>query len=155
VKQGLLEIPVLYMSRHIVRTKAEYYRLLQSVRDNDSWEAWVTYMLTAVEVTAREAIRTVIAIRSALLDMKHRIREKFGFYSQDLINNLFTHPYTKIQFLQDDLQVSRLTATKYLDKLTDAGFLGKVRVGRSNYYINTMLNSILTGEAMQDTGAGQ
>jgi Fic family protein len=149
VKQHLLDIPVLYLSRYIVRTKPDYYRLLQDVRDNDVWEEWVLYMLTAVEQTAGETITTIHAIKNAMLDVKHRIRAGYKFYSQDLINNLFSHPYTKIEFLQSDLNVSRLTATKYLDALTEGGFLHKRKVGRSNYYINVALNPILTGEAMQ------
>lgn len=148
VKEGLLDTPVLYMSRHVVRTKPRYYELLQAVRERDAWEEWVEYMLTAVEKTAREGIVTVGAIKGALLDVKHRVRARFKFYSQDLINNLFSHPYTKIQFVEEELGVSRLTATKYLDELTDAGFLRKVKLGRSNFYINVMLYTILTGEAM-------
>jgi len=144
VKEGLLDIPVLYMSRHIVRTKADYYRLLQSVRDEDAWEEWVIYMLTAVEQTARDAIVSINAIKDLLLDTKHRIRAQYRFYSQDLINNLFSHPYTKIQYVERDLKVSRLTATKYLDALVAGGFLEKRRVGRSNYYINAPLYAILT-----------
>jgi Fic family protein len=151
VKHGLLEIPVLYLSRHIVRTKPDYYRLLQAVRDEDAWEDWVLYMMTAVEETAREAIITIAAIKTALMDYKHRIRAEYRFYSQDLINNLFTHPYTKIQFVEQDLKVSRLTATKYLDALVEGGFLLKRKVGRSNYYINLALNQILTGESMRET----
>lgn len=151
VKEGLLDIPVLYMSRHIVRTKSEYYRLLQAVREDDAWEEWVLYMLTAVERTAGEGIATIQAIKALLLDYKHRIRARFKFYSQDLINNLFSHPYTKIEFVQSDLKVSRLTATRYLDALTDAGFLGKQKVGRSNYYTNKPLYRILTGDAMTVT----
>ena len=146
VKHGLLETPVLYLSRHIVRTKADYYRLLQAVRDEGAWEAWVLYMLTAVETTAREGIATVSAIKAALFDYKHRIRAGYRFYSQDLINNLFTHPYTKIQFVEEELNVSRLTATKYLDALADGGFLLKRRVGRSNYYVNVSLSAILAGD---------
>jgi Fic family protein len=152
VKQGLLEIPVLYLSRHIVRTKADYYRLLQAVRDDDAWEEWVLYMLAAVEETSREAITIIAAIKRALMDYKHRIRAGHRFYSQDLINNLFTHPYTKIQFVERDLNVSRLTATRYLDALADGGFLEKRKIGRSNFYINLALNEILTGDAMR-TGA--
>ena len=148
VKQGLLDIPVLYMSRHIVRTKSEYYRLLQEVREGDLWEVWVLYMLTAVEQTAHEGIEVIQAIKNLLLDYKHRIRDQHRFYSQDLINNLFSHPYSKIEFVQTDLKVSRLTATKYLDALTDTGFLHKRKVGRHNYYINLPLVAILTGDAM-------
>jgi len=96
VKEGLLDIPVLYMSRHIVRTKSEYYRLLQDVRERDTWEEWVLYMLTAVEETAREGIAMVGAIRNALLEIKHRVRRDFPkLYSQDLINNLFSYPIHK------------------------------------------------------------
>jgi Fic family protein len=148
VKEQLLEIPVLYLSRHIVRTKLDYYRLLQAVRDRDAWGEWVIYMLTAVEETAREGIATIHAIREALFEVKHEIRERYKFYSQDLINNLFTHPYTKIDFVKNDLGVTRLTATRYLDELARGGILEKQRVGRSNYYINRKLYAILTGDAM-------
>ncbi len=153
VKLGLLDIPVLYMSRHIVRTKSEYYRLLQAVRERDAWEDWVLYMLAAVERTAAEGIATIQAIKALLLDVKHRTRSQFKFYSQDLINNMFSHPYTKIEFIQNDLKVSRLTATRYLDALTDAGFLAKQKIGRTNYYINEPLYRILTGDAMTATEA--
>ncbi len=149
VRQGLLTIPVLYLSRSIVRTKADYYRLLQAVRDHDAWEEWVVYMLTAVEETARDAIETTHLMRETLLDVKHRIRERHAFYSQDLINNLFTHPYTKIEFIQRDLGVSRVTATKYLSQLVDGGFLSKRKIGRTNYYVNTALYGILTRDAMR------
>lgn len=147
VKEGLLDIPVLYLSRAIVRTKADYYRLLQSVREQGNWEEWVLYLLDAVEKTAIDAVAVIRAIKSLLMDYKHRIREAHRFYSQDLINNLFSHPYTKIDFVQHDLKVSRLTATRYLDLLTDTGFLRKRKIGRSNYYINEPLFRILTGEA--------
>lgn len=143
VKEGLLDIPVLYLSKHIVQTKADYYRLLQTVREEDAWEDWVLYMLEAVEITAQQTIRTVQSIRDALMDYKHRIRATHRFYSQDLINNLFVHPYTKIDFLQQDLGVSRLTATKYLDALAATGFVQKQKFGRSNYYVNVALNQIL------------
>lgn len=147
VKEGLLDVPVLYLSRHIVRTKADYYRLLQTVRESDAWEEWVLYMLEAVEQTAGQTIRTIHAIKEALFDYKHRIRDSYKFYSQDLINNLFMHPYTKIEFVERDLGVSRLTATKYLDALAADGFVSKQKLGRSNYYINLALNQILLGNA--------
>jgi Fic family protein len=147
VKEKLLDIPVLYLSRAIVRTKPNYYHLLQCVREHDAWEDWVLYMLAAVEETAAEGIATIQAIKALLLDYKHRIRSKHRFYSQDLINNLFSYPYTKIEFIQRDLNVSRLTATRYLDLLAENDeFLIKRKIGRSNYYINLSLYRILTGE---------
>ncbi|CAM8656025.1 COG3177 Fic family protein [Oxalobacteraceae bacterium] len=143
VKEGLLDIPVLYLSQHIVRNKRTYYDLLQRVRIDDVWEDWVLYMLEAVEITAGRTLLTVQAIKTALMDYKHRIRDQHKFYSQDLINNLFGHPYTKIEFLQRDLKVSRMTATRYLDALSDTGFLVKQKIGRGNYYVNVALNQIL------------
>jgi Fic family protein len=145
--QQLLDIPVLYMSRHIVRTKSDYYRLLQAVREKDTWEEWVTYMLSAVEASARDGITMVAGIKRVLLETKHRIRsEHRKIYSQDLINSLFTHPYTKIQFIERDLDVGRITATKYLNALATSGILVKRKVGRGYYYINEPLIAILTAE---------
>lgn len=118
------------------------------------WQEWVLYMLDAVETTAQQTIRTVTDIKAALLDTKHRIRAGFKFYSQDLINNLFMHPFTKIEFVERDLKVSRLTATKYLDALAQAGFVKKMKVGRSNYYVNLALNEILIRNSAEGTAAG-
>lgn len=149
VQQGLLDIPVLYLSRHLVRTKSEYYRLLQSVRTHDTWEEWIFYMLTAVEQTSIEAISIIQAVKKALMETKRNIRAGYKFYSQDLINNLFDHPYTKVEYLERDLKVSRLTATKYLAALVEGGFLQKQKRGRFNYYVNPALTAILTGESMK------
>ena len=119
------------------------------MREQDRWEEWVLYILEAVEVTAGHTIATIHAIKAALFDYKHRIRSGFKFYSQDLINNLFTHPYTKIEFVQRDLGVSRVTATKYLDALAEGGFVRKHKIGRGNYYINLALNAVLQPQPAQ------
>ena len=150
VKAGLLDIPVLYLSRHIVRTKPDYYRLLQGVRDDDAWEAWVLYMLQAVEVTSTETLATVQAIKTLLQQTKLRIRGQYKFYSQDLINNLFNHPYTRVEFLQRELGIARATATKYLDQLARDGVLDKTRVGRNNYYVNRPLFDLLSREIVPE-----
>ncbi len=144
MKAGLLDAPVLYLSRSIVRTKSEYYRLLQAVREHDAWEDWVVYLLHCVADSAAEGLATVRAIHGALLEVKHRIRADLRrIYSQDLVNNLFVHPYTKVQLVADDLDVSRVTATKYLEALTGAGILRKISAGRHTFYINTRLVDIL------------
>ena len=145
MKEGLLASPVLYLRSHIVRTKETYYRLLQGAREQDHWEAWVLYLLEAVERTSIQTLATIHAIQAALLDCKHRIRAAHRFYSQDLINDLFTHPYTRIEFLERDLGVSRLTATKNLDALAVDGLLVKKKVGHINYYVNIGLNEVLAG----------
>lgn len=154
VKERLLDIPVLYMSREILRTRSEYYRLLREVRERDAWDEWVLYMLKVVEETARDGIATVGAIRDALLQVKHQVRRDYKFYSQDLINNIFSNPYTRIQFVAEELDVSRLTAAKYLDQLAHGGVLRKVKVGRSNLYINVKLCAILTGTSEQSVSVG-
>jgi len=146
VKSGLLDIPVLYLSRYFIRDKDRYYRELQNVRTEGDWESWILYMLEAVESTARLTLSQVGAIKASFDDYKRRIRADFPkLYSQDLINNLFNHPYTKIEFIERDLGVSRLTATKYLDSLSDT-FLTKQKVGRNNYYVNRALFAILINE---------
>lgn len=144
VKEKLLNTPTLYLSRYILRTKQEYYRLLQETRKSNNWQPWIEYMLTAVEQTAIDTIDTILKIKSALQDYKQRIRSNHHFYSQDLINNLFTHPYTKIAFLCHDLKISRVTAARYLDELCTSGFLNKEKIGRTNYYINPVLTKIFT-----------
>jgi len=146
VLKGLLDIPVLYLSRYIIRSKTDYYNLLQKVRDEEAWEEWILYILTGIEITAKQTIMMIHEIKAALMAYKHQIRRDHKFYSQDLINNLFFHPYTKIEFIENDLKVSRLTATRYLELLAEDGFLRKEKIGRSNYYINIALYSILTNE---------
>jgi Fic family protein len=139
-RSGLLEIPVLYLSRHITRTKGEYYRLLQGVRTSGDWEAWVLYILAAVAETAQTTLVLVEGVRSQMASVKQRLRADLpAIYSQDLLNNLFRHPYTRIEFVEKDLAVTRQTAAKYLDRLATHGFVTKQRSGRSNYYVNTDL----------------
>lgn len=146
VLKDLLDIPVLYLSRYIVKNKAAYYILLQKVRDEGAWEEWILFMLSAVEETSKQTIHIVHAIGKSIQEYKHFIRAKYKFYSQDLINHLFFHPYTKIEFVIRDLEISRNTASKYLDALCEDGLLKKQKLATTNYYINTALYSILTKE---------
>ena len=140
----LLEIPILYLSRHITINKAEYYRLLQSVRDDGAWEPWILFMIRAVATTAQQTLALVEGMRDLMAEFKRRLREHPSLrYSQDLLNNLFRHPYTRIEFLQADLGVTRQTAAKYLETLTADGFVEKRQQGRNNYYVNTALIALL------------
>lgn len=140
VQKGLLQIPVLYLSRYIIQNKADYYRLLQEIRDSNNWEDFILFMLKGVEEISLQGITLIKSIKELMMDYKHRIRKDLPkIYSQDLINNLFKHPYTKIDFLVDDLKVTRKTARNYLEKLSDLNYLQKQKIGRSNYYINIPL----------------
>lgn len=141
VTKGLLDIPVLYLSRYIIQNKNEYYRLLQKVRDEDDWENWVLFMIDGVETVSRQCIQLIKDIKLLMQDYKHHIRANYKFYSQDLLNNLFRHPYTKIEFIESDLRVERRTAAKYLNELSadPKGMLLKTKIKKCNYYINTKL----------------
>ena len=97
-------------------------------------------MLTSIEHIAKQTIYLIQEIKVLMMRYKHSIRDQLPkIYNQDLLNNLFSHPYTKIEFVVNDLGITRLTATKYLDQLVENGFLQKQKVGRSNYYINKPL----------------
>lgn len=148
-KEGLLGIPILYLSRGINETKQDYYRLLQAVRDEDAWEDWIVYMLEVVAATAEVTLVLVEGIRDLMSLFKTRIRSHHSkIYSQDLINNLFRHPYTRIEYVMSELSVSRPTATSYLEKLSADEHLPIVKYseGRNNYYINLALVELLSGD---------
>lgn len=157
VTSGLLDLPILYLSRYITHNKAEYYERIQAIRnatgDNSAqWEAWILYMLRGVEQTAEETIALVKNIGKLMTEYKNIIRPAFGGkYSHELLNGLFYHPYTKIGHLERNMQVSRQTAAKYLDKLASLGLLQKERMGKENYSINTRLMELfLTFSGQQE-----
>ncbi len=145
IQQGLLENPILYLSRFIVQNKGNYYKYLQNVRDDNNWEAWILFILEGIEITAKDTLSILKEIKEAMQEYKYFLRDNFPFYSQDLINNIFTHPYTKIDFLKNDLKISRQTASKYLNKLADhnSNYIEKVKVGKFDYFINVKLFNIL------------
>lgn len=144
VAKGLLNVPILYLSRYINQNKSKYYQSLQSVRDTLQWEAWILFMLKGVEQTADETIRFIRGMSDMMLVYKHRIRTNLpNVYSQDLINNLFRHPYTKIDYVVKEVGVSRPTAMSYLNQLIDEGILEKLKLGRENFYINKGLFSFI------------
>ena len=144
ILEKIQTLPILYLSNYIIKHKPEYYNFLQKVQDENLWEDWVIFMIKGVEETARETIDLIVKIKELMLNYKHQLRDNYKFYSQDLLNNLFKHPYTKIEFVVNDLNVSRLTAANYLNRLADDKMLRKNKLGTSNYYINEALFDLLT-----------
>ncbi len=145
ISEGILDIPILYLSRYITKNKAEYYRLLQKVRDEASWEEWILYILTALESTADQTARTIEQIKRLMAEYKNIIKDKeTKIYSHELINTLFSHPYTKIEFIAGAINVNRQTASTYLQKLSALGLLNRTKQGRTIYYINTKLVTLFT-----------
>lgn len=144
VKQGLLNTPVLYLSRYINQSKSEYYRLLQHTRETHAWEPWILYILDGIEKTSNQTTALINQMKDLMMEYKRKIRDELPkIYSQDLLNNLFRHPYTKIDFVMNDIQVGRTTATKYLDELVRIGLLSKHKKWKDNYYMNDSLIHLL------------
>ncbi len=145
IQKNLLDLPVLYLSRYIIQHKGEYYRLLQQVREKGDWESWILYMLNGIEQTANESIVLIKNIRALMQEYKQNIRSNLPkLYSQDLLNNLFKYPYTKIEYIEAELDVSRSTAIRYLESLVKTGILKKQKIGRDNFYINQRLFALLS-----------
>lgn len=142
---GRLDLPILYLSRYITHNKGEYYRLIQAIRDRNEdnaaqWEAWILFMLKGIEETAIETTRLIKGISKLMAEFKAVLRPKFGKqYRHELLNNLFFHPYTKVEFLEKELMVSRNTANRYLNTLVETGLIERIKIGRSYYYMNLPL----------------
>jgi Fic family protein len=144
IQKKLLDLPLLYLSRYIIKHKNDYYRLLQAVRQTGQWEEWIIYMLDGVEQTANESIILIGQIKKLMQQYKQSIRTTLPkMYSQDLLNNLFKYPYTKIEYLENDLGISRSTAIRYLKELEKMELLAKQKIGRDNFYINVPLFDLL------------
>jgi Fic family protein len=141
---GLLDLPVLYLSSYIIDSKSDYYRLLNEVRTKDSWQEWVLYMLDGIEKTSRESIKLIESIYVVMKEIKQMFKSELPkIYSKDLLELLFKHPYTKINFLVDELGVTRKTATSYLRAIEEIGILESMKVGRDVYFVNKRLFLLL------------
>ena len=141
VQKKLLHLPILYLSKYIIKNKSDYYRLLQEVRVNNSWEDWIIYMLDGIEKTAIETIILINSIKQLMQEYKTLIRSQYPkMYSQDLLNNLFKYPYTKIEYIQSDLEISRNTAIRYLEELVKSNILVKHKI--NNQSISFFVNRI-------------
>lgn len=147
IQAGLLDIPTLYLSRHIVRTKAEYYHRLQAVTQRQDWEAWLIYMLTAVEITATWTNARIRAIRDLMAETTRYVKEAApGIYSHELIEVIFAMPYTRISTLVDRGIAKRVSASRYLKQLADIGLLVEEKRGRDKVFIHHKYMDLLARE---------
>ena len=144
-KTGLLDLPILYLSKFILEFKSEYYRLFTEVTESGNWEDWILYMLKAVKETAKFTLNKVNAIYELYIKTIELVRtEGEGIYSHELIELIFKQPYCKISFVQNaNIVSSRNTAGKYLNKLVDMGVLKIEKEGKENLYQNVELYNIL------------
>jgi Fic family protein len=144
ILNGLLDLPVLYLSSYIIRTKSDYYHLLNDVRIEGNWEEWVFYILEGIKQTSLESVKLIEGITKLIQETKVELRSKLPkLYSKDLLELLFRHPYTKIGFLVDELGVTRKTAGLHLRAIEEIGILESVKMGRDVYFINKKLFRLL------------
>ena len=151
VEQELLDLPVLYLSRAIIRRKADYYRLLRAVTADGAWEDWILYMVRAVDETARWTTERIRAIRQLMHDTTEYVRkEASSVYSRELVELIFVQPYCRIKNVVEAGIAERQTAAVYLKKLVAAGVLNEVKVGREKLFINPRLMRLLTVDEQSD-----
>lgn len=144
ILKGLLNEPVLYLSSFIIQNKGDYYRLLQEVRTKNNWEDWILYMLKGIEQTAQSTIEQINKINLLFNETQKLVQEKLPrIYSKDLIEQLFIHPYSKIEFLVNNLGIERKAASRYLNGLEEIGILKSQQKGKEVIYINTKLYNLL------------
>lgn len=145
VDAGVLRQPLLYLSRYIIETKNEYYRLLLAVTAEDAWEEWILYILTGIEETSRETVRKIGAIRDLQDDFARRARlASKGGADFEFQSVLFEQPYCRITTVMDRCGVSRPTATSWLGSLAGAGLLVDLKVGRERLFVNRKFLELLT-----------
>ena len=145
IQDGLLDLPVLYLSRYIIGNKPDYYRLLQEVTAAGAWEAWVLYMLRAVEDTARWTTEKIVAMRALAEHTTEYVRQTLPkIYSRELVETIFEQPYCRIVNLTDKGIAQRQAASRHLQDLVGAGVLRQLQVGREKLFIHPKLMQLLT-----------
>lgn len=144
-EKGLLELPILFLSHYILKTKSTYYARLREVTEKQAWQNWILYMLEAIEKTAVETQQRVKNILDAMEKAKELTQTKAAkIYSKDLIEVIFKHPYCKARFIEEAGLAKRQTAALYLNTLEEIGLLRGMKMGRDHYYINLALVKVLS-----------
>lgn len=148
IQERLLTLPILYLSRHIIAHKADYYRLLLDVTRHQTWEAWLLFMLRAVEETSRWTTAKIAAIRALAEHTTDHVRKALPkIYSRELVDVVFEQPYCRIGNLVDKGIAQRQAASRYLKELVNAGVLREVPVGREKLFLHPRLMQLLTRDS--------
>lgn len=144
ISQGLLDLPVLYLSKYILDNRRDYYQGLRDVTEKGAWIPWIMYVLTAIEKTAIDTRKRLEAIHAAMKRTQRQIRQHTPkIYSNDLVELIFQYPYCKIRFVENSGMGKRATASKYLKELERIGILQSLPEGNEVYYINRPLMDVL------------
>jgi len=146
IQEDLLSLPILYLSRYIINNKDDYYRLLINVTANEAWEPWLLYMLEAIRETAIWTLNKIEAIRNLAEKTGALVRQDLPkIYSRELVDEIFSQPYCRIENLVKAGVAKRQTASRYLKLLADLGVLEERRVGREKLFLNSRLMKLLSG----------
>lgn len=147
VLNKLIDSPILYLSKYINKTKQEYYKLFNEVRNNNNYEEWILYILKGIEITSKETITLIEKIQDEMKNFKEEFRTKLPkIYSKELLESLFYEVYTKIAYIEKACDVTRLTATSYLNQLEEISLLESEKIGREKIYKNLRLIKLLSDE---------
>ena len=147
VLNKLIDSPILYLSKYINKTKQEYYKLFNEVKNNNNFEDWILYILKGIEITSKETITLIEKIQDEMKNFKEEFRTKLPkIYSKELLESLFYEVYTKIAYIEKACSVTRLTATSYLNQLEEIGLLESEKIGREKIYKNLRLIKLLSAE---------
>ena len=144
IDQGLLTLPILYLSRYIVQNKADYYRLLNEVTSQGNWEEWILYVLKGVEETSRWTHQKIVAVRELMENTTAYIKHELPkVYSHELVQVLFEQPYCRIANLTDKNIVQRQTASNYLKQLADIGVVTEMTAGKEKLFVHSKLMRLM------------
>ena len=144
IQEGLLNLPILYLSRYIIAQRADYYRLLLEVTTKQAWEPWLLFMLSAVEETARWTTAKIAAIRALSEHTTQFVRDQLPkTYSRELVDVIFEQPYCRISNVVDKQIAQRQAASRYLKELVAIGVLQEVQVGKEKLFIHPKLMQLL------------
>ena len=148
IEQGLLTLPILYLSHYIVQHKQDYYQLLRGVTQNQNWQPWIIYMLEAVEQTAKWTTEKIAAVRKLIEHSTAYIREQLPkIYTYELVQIIFEQPYCRIGNLVDNNIAKRQTASVYLKQLCDIGILEEMQSGKEKLFVHPKLVQLMTHES--------
>ncbi len=147
VQLGLLDSPILYLSRYIIQNKAAYYRLLKLVTHEQDWAAWILFILDGVEETCTWTTDKIKSIRELMEHTGQFVQNRLPkTYTWELVELLFKQPYCRIGNLVDAGVAKRQTASVYLKQLCDIGVLKEVKSGRETLFVHPKYIELLTGE---------
>jgi Fic family protein len=138
-------MPILYLSRYIVKNKQDYYRLLHEVTTSENWEEWILYILKAVELTANWTTKKIDVMKKIMDHTAEHIKTNLPkIYSHELVQIIFEQPYCRISNLVDSNIAKRQTASVYLKQLADIGVLKEMQAGKEKLFVHPKLIQLMT-----------